>query len=258
MDILIIVLGAVVGVLVGMTGMGGGALMTPALITLIGVSPTIAVSSDIIYGAITKTFGALQHMRQKTVDGQLVKRLAVGSIPAAILGSLVASQLQKTGLDIDSFIKTALGIVLCLIAFVLFVSAFMDVNGFKQRIHHLIGAEKNARAWLAGVGAFGGFIVGLTSVGSGTVMMAAILIISNTSLKKIVGSDIAHATLLLFTAGITHLFVGHVDWALVGMLLIGSIPGVLIGSKLSTVVPKQLTKILVITLLCFFGVKLLL
>lgn len=257
MDVLTIGLGAVVGTLVGMTGMGGGALMTPALITILGIAPSVAVSSDIVYGAITKTVGAVQHLKQGTVDTLLVRRLAVGSIPAAVLGSVLAAVLQSSGFNLDAFVRVALGVVLCVIAIVLLVSAFFDVSGVKSRIHAAIGADQHAAAWLGGVGAFGGFIVGLTSVGSGTVMMAAILIISNTSLKKIVGSDIAHATLLLFTAGITHLFVGHVNWSLIGMLLIGSIPGVVIGSKLSAVIPKAVTKTLLIVLLCFFGVKLL-
>lgn len=257
-ELFIVFLGATVGVLVGMTGMGGGALLTPALITIVGISPVVAVSSDIIYGAVTKLFGSIQHIRQKTVDFHLVRWLAVGSVPGAILGSVCASLFSARGLDINTTITTVLGILLCCIATILFVSTVFDVTKLKKSIHDSIGAEKHYNRLLVIVGFFGGGIVGLTSVGSGTVMMAAILVISNTSLKKIVGSDIVHATILLCTAGITHLFVGKIDWMLVLFLLVGSIPGVMLGSRISQYAPKNILKFFVIALLGFFGVKLLL
>lgn len=243
--------------IVGMTGMGGGALMTPLLISYVGLSPAVAVSSDIIYGAITKIFGSIQHLRQGTVDRELVKRLAVGSIPGAIVGSGLAAILKASGIDFNSFVKQALGIALCIIATLLLVSFLFNVNSVKQRIHTWIHAEQYPRLWLGLVGALGGFTVGLTSVGSGTIMMACVLVISNTSLRKLVGSDIVHAVLLLWTASITHIFVGEIQWSVVAWLLVGSIPGIVIGSRLSARAPKQLIKLLMVGLLLFFGIKML-
>jgi uncharacterized membrane protein YfcA len=173
------------------------------------------------------------------------------------MGSLLSVALKAADINFNAFIKLALGVALCWIALLLLISFLFDVASIKERIHKFIRAEKYPRFWLAAVGAFGGFVVGLTSVGSGTIMMACILVISNTSLRKLIGSDIVHATILLWTASIANLFVGHIDWLVVGFLLIGSIPGILLGSRLSLYAPKKLLKVLLIALLVFFGVKML-
>lgn len=253
--LLIILIGFIVGTLIGMTGMGGGALMTPILITILKIEPIIAIGSDIVYAAITKIAGSYQHIKQKTVDFTLVKNLAIGSVPGAIAGSLLSYIMKDSGINIDEFIRIALGTALCTISVLLSISLFWNINNYKDKLHHWLKIDKYKKIAVALVGLLGGLLVGLTSVGSGTIMIVLILIIYNTSLRKIIGSDIVHATILLFTAGLAHLFVGNVDWQLVIFLLIGSIPGVILGSKLSSFIPKNIIRSLLIILLLVFGFK---
>lgn len=254
--LLVIVIGFIVGGFIGMTGMGGGALMTPILITILKIEPIIAIGSDIIYAALTKVAGSYQHIKQKTVDFKLVKNLAKGSVPGAILGGLLSYYLTAQGINIDSFIKSFLGGALIVVALTLIMSLIFKAHSYKKKLHDVLHLDRHLVLYTVLTGLLGGFLVGLTSVGSGTVMMALILIIYNTSLRKVIGSDIVHATILLFTAGITHFFIGHVDWMLVLFLLIGSIPGVIIGSKLAKRAPKKVIKSVLIVLLLFFGVRL--
>lgn len=251
-----IFLGFCIGALIGMTGMGGGSMMTPILITFLGYSPAVAVGSDIVYAAITKVAGSVAHLRQHTVDMTIVRRMAYGSVPSAVVGSLLAGYLRHGVIDADAFLKLAIGIAICLSASTLFFSLFYDVRNLKQRLHDFFGVEKHVLAYTIATGAIGGFLVGLTSVGAGSILLVLMLVVYNTSTRKLVGTDIVHATILLFTASIVHLFTGAVDWRLVGGLLIGSIPGVLLGSRLASRVPRKLLKTVLVFVLFFLGSQL--
>jgi uncharacterized membrane protein YfcA len=248
-----IILGFVVGGLVGMTGMGGGSMMTPILITFLHYEPAVAIGSDIIYAAVTKVAGSFAHLKQKTVDLTIVRRLAIGSVPGAIAGSLLADSIRDVVANADEYLKVAVGIAICLSAALLFTSMFYDVRNIKQRLHDFFGVERHVLGYTIGTGVFGGFLVGLTSVGAGSVMLVLMLIVYNTSTRKLVGTDIVHATILLFTAGIVHLYSGVVDWGLVAGLLIGSIPGVLIGSRMAHAVSRKALKTVLVAVLFFLG-----
>ncbi|MFA6475706.1 MAG: sulfite exporter TauE/SafE family protein [Patescibacteria group bacterium] len=251
--LIIILVGFFIGALIGMTSMGGGAMMTPILIIFLHIEPAIAIGSDIIYGAITKSVGTWQHLRQKTVDLKLVKHLAYGSVPGSIIGALSSDWLRHAVTNSDEYLKLFLGLAICFSASILTISLFFDVRHLKTRLHNILQVEKFQLPYTILAGFLGGTLVGLTSVGAGSIMLVLMLIIYNTSTRKLVGSDIAHATVLLFTSGIVHLFAGNVDWLLVLGLLIGSIPGVLIGSRLAHFVPLRYLKIVLVLVLTFLG-----
>ena len=251
--IAVILVGFFVGALVGMTSMGGGAMMTPILVTFFRYEPAIAIGSDIVYAAITKVVGSMAHLRQKTVDLKLVRRLAYGSVPGSLIGALSSGWIRGFLVNADELLKLFLGVAICLSATVLAVSLFFDVRHLKERLHDMFRVERHQFIYTVLVGLLGGLLVGLTSVGAGSIMLVLMLVIFNTSTRKLIGSDIVHATILLFTSGIVHLFSGNVNWALVMALLIGSIPGVLIGSRLAGHVPMRYLKIVLVVVLLFLG-----
>jgi uncharacterized membrane protein YfcA len=258
MDLRISVLGFVVGLLVGLTGMGGGALMTPALILLGLARPVIAVGTDLVWGALTKAVGAFVHCRQKTVDFTIVKRLALGSIPGALSGLALLAHLHKHGVEAaDRVIVRMLAIALMCVALSLFVRA---VRGRSSQIEASNeGVMQRAPTWLTSVlGAVVGFLVSLTSVGSGSLIVACLVVLyPGSSMRRIVGSDILHALILVGISAIGHLGLGSVDIQLLGVLLVGSIPGVWIGSKMNAVVPERILQPILATTLFFLGYKLL-
>ncbi len=236
-----------------MTGMGGGSMMTPLLITFLHYEPAVAIGSDIIYAAVTKVAGSFAHLKQKTVDLTIVRRLAYGSVPGAVAGSLLADYIREAVADADDYLKVTIGVAICLSAALLFVSMFYDVRNIKLRLHNFFRVDQHILGYTISTGVFGGFLVGLTSVGAGSVMLVLMLVVYNTSTRKLVGTDIVHATILLFTAGFVHLFAGNIDWKLVAGLLIGSIPGVLIGSRLAHKVSRTALKTVLIVVLFFLG-----
>ncbi len=233
--------------------MGGGSMMTPILITFLHYDPVIAVGSDVVYAAITKIVGSAVHIKQKTVDSQIVRRLAYGSVPGAIIGAVAAQYVNYSIPSANEYLKVAIGIAICTSATFLFISIFFDVRNIKQRLHNFFHVETHKALYTTSVGLLGGFLVGLTSVGAGSIMLVLMLIIYNTSTRKLVGTDIVHATILLFTAGIVHLFAGSVDWKLTLSLLIGSVPGVLIGSHFVRFVPRTFLKTVLVLVLFFLG-----
>ncbi|MBA4492782.1 sulfite exporter TauE/SafE family protein [Paenactinomyces guangxiensis] len=240
--------GFVVGFLVGLTGMGGGLLMTPLLILLYGFSPTMAVGTDLIYAATTKAFGSYQHFRQKTVDWGIVKKLAQGSIPGGIAGVLMIRLLDRTtSLPVEEVLGHILGITF------IFVSLFMLSQLLKRH-----GQRPAKPAWkvpIRLVGLLGGLLVGLTSVGSGTLFMVVLLSSTSLSAALLVGTDVVHAFFLTLSAGVLHASMGHVDWSFVSWLLVGSIPGILLGGRLTLRVPELLLRLAIILVLLFTGIK---
>ncbi|KPC74526.1 hypothetical protein ADL26_08645 [Thermoactinomyces vulgaris] len=239
--------GFIVGLLVGLTGMGGGLLMTPLLILLYGFSPTMAVGTDLIYAAVTKAVGSFQHFRQKTVDWSIVRRLAKGSVPGGLLGVLTIQALKRfANLDIEQVLGQFLGLTF------IFVSLFMLIK--------MMGKTERPNEWinkvpLGWVGFLGGLLVGLTSVGSGTLFMAILLSSTSLAAAKLVGTDVVHAFFLTLSAGAMHASFGHVNLEFVAWLLLGSVPGILLGGKLTLRVPDRALRIAIIVVLFVTGIK---
>ena len=237
MDPAIIFFGLGIGLLVGMTGMGGASLMTPLLILIFGISPVTAIGTDIFYAAVTKTVGGYQHLRLKTVHRGLAFWLAVGSIPSALVGVYVIELLQRSyGDDLDKLVLGMLGGALLVVGVATLLRSvfFKDVIAERYAVHlyrrHIIAAIVT--------GAVTGFVIGLTSAGSGTLIAIALIAIFRLTPQRVVGTDIFHAAVLLWAAGIAHWVGGNVDFVLAGNILIGSVPGVLLGGVLAVRAPQ--------------------
>jgi uncharacterized protein len=248
-------LGFIIGLLVGLTGMGGGALMTPALI-LLGLSrPAIAVGTDLVWSTVTKAVGAVVHARQKTIEWTIVRRLAMGSVPGALLGLVLLNHLNSRGSEVmDRVLVRMLAVALMCVSLSLFVRA---VRGPRREEVHPPTYQRGP-AWLTSlVGAVIGFLVSLTSVGSGSLIVASLLVLYPfTPMRKILGSDMVHALLLVGLASLGHLGIRNIDFHLLGALLVGSIPGVWIGGRMSAVFPERILQPILATALLLLGYKL--
>jgi uncharacterized protein len=239
MDPAIILFGLGVGVLVGTTGMGGGSLMTPLLILVIGIKPVVAVGTDLAYAAITKTVGGWRHFTKGTVFPRLAFWLAVGSCPAALAGVWLLDRLRETwGEDFDTFMLLAIGGTLLLTGALVLLRALAlsdlaarERGAFRMQTRHKVAA--------AALGAVIGFLLGITSAGSGTLIAIGLILGFRLSPHRVVGTDVAHAAVLLWVAAFAHLISGNVDFGLAGTILIGSIPGVWIGTNLATKLPQN-------------------
>jgi uncharacterized membrane protein YfcA len=238
MDPAIILFGLGIGVLVGMTGMGGGSLMTPLLILIFGIQPTTAIGTDIFYSAITKTVGGWRHYKMKTVNMGLVKWLAIGSVPAAVIGVAVVSVLEKhIGEEqLDSLVYSVLGGTLLMVGIITLARALILRNLVTERED--FGIERRHKVAAVVIGATTGFVIGITSAGSGTVIAILLIAVFRLVPKKVVGTDVFHAAILLWAAGVAHWIGGNVDFVLAGNILIGSIPGVIVGAALSDRAPQ--------------------
>jgi uncharacterized membrane protein YfcA len=233
MDPAIVVFGLGIGILVGMTGMGGGSLMTPLLILVFGIQPTTAIGTDIFYSAVTKTVGGWRHLRMKTVNMELVKWLALGSVPAAVGGVAIVSVLERQiGEDrLDSLVYAVLGGTLLMVGIITLTRALILRNLVEERDRFDVERRHKVAAVL--IGATTGFVIGVTSAGSGTVIAILLIAVYRLAPKKVVGTDVFHAAVLLWAAGIAHWIGGNVDFVLAGNILLGSVPGVVIGAALS-------------------------
>jgi uncharacterized membrane protein YfcA len=238
MDPVIIVFGLGIGVLVGMTGMGGGSLMTPLLILIFGIQPTTAIGTDIFYSAITKTVGGWRHLRMKTVNMELVKWLALGSVPAAVGGVALVSAIEHhVGEErLDSLVYAVLGGTLLMVGVITLARALILRNLVDERDRFEVERRHKVAAVL--IGATTGFVIGITSAGSGTVIAILLIAVYRLAPKKVVGTDVFHAAVLLWAAGLAHWVGGNVDFTLAGNILIGSVPGVIIGAALSSRAPQ--------------------
>lgn len=253
MSVSIVVMGLAVGILVGLTGVGGAALLTPLLIAL-GINPTIAVGTDLVYNSITKLFGVGQHWKQKTINFKMVKYLAMGSIPSAVVAITTLYMFPVFHEHQEKIIKHALGYVLTIVAISIIIRVFFDKKIRPNRWQLLPLDQKKTLTILIGV--VFGFIVGLTSIGSGSLFAIAMLYLYKLKPSELVGTDIAHAFLLVTVAGILTASFGSVDYMLTANLLIGSIPGVIFGSKLSTKVAAKPLQAVMATIILFSGLKL--
>ena len=233
-DPLVIVFGLGVGVLIGLTGIGGGSLMTPLLILFAGVQPVIAVGTDLAYGAITKTVGGWRHLRSGTVDLGVSKWLAVGSVPGSIAGVLLVDRLHdRYGDGFDTTLLSLVAGALFIVAFSVLGRALSGV----PRERHTVPLSGGAKASAAGIGLLLGVVLGMTSVGSGALVGLALIVVFRLTPHRVVGTDVFHAALMLWAAGLAHLLVGNVDLTLMANILAGSLPGVWIGTALLPRVP---------------------
>jgi uncharacterized membrane protein YfcA len=247
--------GLLIGLLVGMTGMGGGALMTPILIFLFGFKPTLAVGTDILHGAVFKTFGAFRHRRLGTVHARLTFWMFLGSAPFSLLGVQTAEWIQRRyGDGVESVSAKVIGAALILGGLGFLAKTFIRRGVRPDNAPFLL--ERRDRMIAFALGVAGGFVVGLTSVGSGTFFALVMLVVFPLTAVKIVGTDIFHAAALLWVAGLSHLAHGNVDLGAMGWLLVGSVPGVLLGSRLTVRLPDTTLRIALGSVLLLSGIKL--
>ncbi len=234
-----IVLGsAIVGLLVGMTGAGGGALMTPMLILLFSVKPSAAISSDLVAAVVMRPIGAVVHMRAGTVNFRLVRPMVLGSVPAAFLGAYLLRLLGHSH-GAQHKIETALGIALLVGAAAMVLRFVLDRRQGQSRAGLVRDVVPRPMITVA-IGVIGGLIVGMTSVGSGSLMIILLLFVYPTiGANQLVGTDLTQAVPLTLAAAVGALIFGHVEFGVTGSLILGSVPAVLVGSLLSSTVPDR-------------------
>jgi uncharacterized membrane protein YfcA len=246
--------GLLIGVLVGATGMGGGSLMTPILILVFDFNVVLAVGTDILHGAIFKTVGAVRHRTLGQVHARLTFWLALGSVPASLAGVWVIELLKdRFGEDINEVAGRILGGALVLGGLGFLIRTFIHKRAPSNAPYLL---QDRDRVLAVVIGLFGGFILGLTSVGSGTFFGLMLLLLFPLTAPKIVGTDIFHAAVLLWAAGLAHLSADNVDLAATGWLALGSIPGILIGSQFTVRLPERAIRIALGTVLLLAGIRL--
>jgi uncharacterized protein len=247
-----ILIGFVVGVLIGMSGIGGGVLLLPMLIFGLRVPAIVAVGSDALFNFFTKIPASLLHLKSGTVKRKVVVALAVGSAPGSIAGVKLLMFIRHVyGDGVNSFIKTAVGILLIIVPLLLI---------FQRRIEESVTNRPPTAKGFAGmaiIGLVGGFLVGITSVGSGSIIMMLLLMFYSFPPKVNVGTDIVHAVILTGVTSVLHFKMGNVDPRLVVTLLIGSIPGGLLGSYFATRIPTLWLRRVLCTLLLITGARML-
>jgi uncharacterized membrane protein YfcA len=248
--------GLLIGSIVGLTGMGGGSLMTPILVILFGFQPTYAVGTDIVHGAIFKSFGAVRHRRLGTVHARLTLWMFLGSGPLSLTGVWVATVIKHHyGSSAQTIESYAVGAALVAGGVGFLVKSFVS-RGVKPSDAPFLLTNRD-RVIAVAIGAVFGFVVGLTSVGSGTFFGLVMVLVYPLTMAKIVGTDIFHAAALLWVAGIGHMIAGNVDYHATGWLLTGSIPGVLLSSRFTVKLPDLILRISLGTILVLSGLKLL-
>ena len=252
--------GLLVGFLVGLTGVGGGSLMTPFLIGVVGVPAPTAIGTDMVYATATKMAGSVQHYRQRSVNLEVAIFLGIGSIPASLLGVQTLEWIKGNydGDSVKSIMITIIAATLILVGASLIFKSFLPERRVRSRKIAWDGETSMSlkrRAFTILFGAAGGYLVGLTSIGSGSVMAVILLLLYPLAPAVVVGTDIAHATVLSLVTGIAHLWHGNVDLGLAGTLLLGSIPGVLIGSRMAPWLPARPLTIVLAVMLVLVGLR---
>jgi uncharacterized membrane protein YfcA len=259
MDWLYTFSGFIVGFVVGVTGVGGGSLMTPVLVLMFGIAPATAVGTDLLYASLTKMGGSWVHGRRGTVDWKVVKLLAMGSLPAALLSMALLHYLALDEKHLKSLITSVLSVALLLTAAALLFKPYLIKLGrrpdgvmFELHAHHLTGAT-------IFTGAILGVLVTISSVGAGALGVVVLLFLyPRAPMAKIVGTDIAHAVPLTLIAGLGHAALGTVNYGLLGSLLLGSLPGIYLGSHLGIKIPDHILRPILATMLTTIGIKLML
>jgi uncharacterized membrane protein YfcA len=256
MDWLYTVSGFLVGLIVGVTGVGGGSLMTPLLVLFFGVSPATAVGTDLLYASLTKTVGGWVHSRNGTVDWKVVGLLSLGSFPAAILTIALLKYLALDEKTLRTLVTSVLSVALLATAAALLLKDWIKKlalrdDGTVYELHH-----RHLPAATIATGIVVGTLVTISSIGAGVLGTVALLFLyPRMAAVKVVGTDIVHAVPLTAVAGLGHMALGTVNFVLLGSLLLGSIPGIYIGSHLSAKVPEKVLRPILATMLLIIGVK---
>ncbi len=274
MDYRFTLVGLLIGFLVGLTGMGGGSLLAPILILFFGIPAVWAVGTDIAYSTVTKALGSAIHIHQKNVNLKVALWLACGSVPATLLSVGLVQYIHKHYGDlVNGVILHALGFTLVLVAVLLVLKPvfmhYVDQRNIKKQKQESVSEEvsstERTNRWdtlyrpmvTIIVGAVVGFLVGLTSVGSGTLIIVSIaFLFPRLTSKELVGTDIFQAFMLLSSGAIAYIAAGTINWPIVGMLLLGSLPGVYLGSKSSKFIPERFMRPVLATVLAISGLKL--
>ena len=258
MDFAYSIAGFIVGFIVGMTGVGGGSLMTPILVLGFGIKPAVAVGTDLLYAAITKSGGILVHNKKGSINWRIVSLLSLGSLPASVLSIFVLQYLGHTGTNYDKLITTSLSIALILTSLALLFKERLQKLGQNERFDVVRALHKQWQTPITVlVGVVLGVLVTLSSVGAGALGAATLFFLyPRLPTIKIVGTDLAHAVPLTAVAGLGHLHLGTIDLAMLGALLLGSLPGIYIGSHISTRLPEHFVRPALASMLFLIGVRL--
>lgn len=250
----------IVGIIVGLTGIGGASLITPMLIVVFQVPASVAVSSDVVAATLMKVVGGMKHWRQQTVDIQAVKWLALGSVPGSLVGVGALHFIRQVeSLNLDSILLRLLGVAILLITLVallqlilMMVAPSLELPSLPKLNLETVGG----RAIAIAVGAVLGCMVGMTSVSSGSMFALVLIALFRLDAQKLVGTDLTQAAILLSVTSLAHLTLGTVDWSLVIPIWIGSIPGVLLGAKLCQIAPQKVLRFAVYVILVMVSWKL--
>jgi uncharacterized membrane protein YfcA len=264
-DPAVAVAGLAVGMVVGLTGMGGGALMTPVLVFFFGVAPLAAVSSDVVASFFMKPIGGLVHLRRGTVHLGLVKWLCLGSVPGAFAGVLLLRLVGERA-DLQAFLLVALGVVLVLASLAMTTKAYLKLRererrralGHRERPEPALSSVAPRRLATVLVGCGGGLVVGMTSVGAGSVMIVCLLLLYPTiRVGQLVGTDLVQAVPLVASASLGHIVFGDFELGLTGSILVGAVPGVWLGARVSSRSPGSLVRRALAVIMLASGAKLL-
>lgn len=251
-----VVAGLIVGFIVGMTGVGGGSLMTPILLWF-GINPATAIGTDLLYAAITKSGGVFVHKKNNNIDWKITGWLTLGSVPAVALTLWFLKNLDTDPQAMNSVIKQGLGFVLLLTALAIFFKKKLLAFAQKHAGDHYHLSDSNLNMLTVVTGVILGTMVALTSIGAGALGTVALFILYPfLATKRLVGTEIAHAVPLTLVAGLGHASMGNMDWHLLGYLLIGSLPGIYMGSHLSGRVSDEILRPCLAVMLIFIGSKL--
>jgi uncharacterized protein len=254
-DFALVAFGLGVGILVGMTGIGGGSLMTPMLILVFGVTPVTAIGSDLAYAAVTKTVGGYKHWKQRTVDFTLSSWMALGSVPAAIFGVYVLTLLENwLGGDFEDVVIILLAGALLLTGVATLIRSFL--KSMHERERDTIEMERRHKIAAVLLGLSVGFVLGVTSAGSGALIAVGLILLFRLTPQRVVGTDVFHAAILLWAAVLAHVTAGNVDFGLVGTILLGSVPGVWVGSHWSVRVDPAVLRTTLAVVLIGAGIAL--
>jgi hypothetical protein len=237
--LLLVVFGFGVGILVGTTGMGGGSLMTPLLILVFGIKPVLAIGTDIFYAAVTKTVGGWTHFRKGTVDMGISVWLGVGSLPATVAGVWVLDIIERAaGASFDNVVLGMVAAALLATGVAVLWRAMFSTSA-KGRERATIELQTRHKVAAVAVGVLVGFVLGVTSAGSGALIALFLIVLFRLTPHRVVGTDVFHAAVLLWAASVAHFISGNIDFALAGAIMIGSVPGVWVGSHLAVRMPER-------------------
>ncbi|PMB54176.1 hypothetical protein CEN39_00480 [Fischerella thermalis CCMEE 5201] len=249
-----------VGIVVGLTGIGGASLITPMLIFVFQVPPAVAVSSDVVAATLMKVVGSIKHWQQQTLDVEVVKWLALGSIPGSLCGVGILHLIRKAGEhNLNNIMLHLLGVAILLVTVLALIQMLLLTFFPKLQLPELPKFDlktKLGRLQTISIGAFLGCIVGLTSVASGSMFALVLIAFFRLDARKLVGTDISQAAILLLFTALGHFTLGTVDWSLVLPIWLGSVPGVLLGAKICQIAPQKPLRFIIYSILMMVSLKL--